>query len=713
MADNFLQLVDELKGRLQDLAGIYRNLRQEKAQQVQQANRNATNNTPSNATPPPPAPQSANVLSGSVGQGGDNREADVRKVQNLLNRHGIRPALAEDGQIGPKTIAAIRRFQEIKLGSADGLVEPGKRTWRALLGEQFSPPNNNNNNTNPTPNPQPNNGGNNRTQQLLSSIQTTGAGSHTARQDGLHNRGLTGVQISQTMARTDSARINNYKHLFVKVGKEQGVSPAILAAIASRETRGREVVGDHGNGFGIIQVDRRYHPEKVAKIVAKQGEARVEESIRQGAIVFKDSLAEIKRKFPQWNEAQQIKGALAAYNAGVSTVQTYEGMDRGTTGDDYSSDVWARAQFFAGNGFTEGEENPQNPNPNPNPQTGNSLSGSVGRGGQNAQADIRLVQTQLRRHGFNNVTVNGNLDQATSEAIVRFQEAKLGSSDGLIEPGKRTWQALLGPVTPITPPNNGGGTTPPNTGQAPRTRGQSNVSRERANALHAQSSNVFSPVGGTVGTIGRAQNNAGDVRIIQELLGFPTTGTVDARLVEAIREFQTFIGLPVDGVIAPMGNTIRYLVSYQKALNDIPDVPAGQGFLITHPEPGGRFTSPFGMRKLSSDARARMHNGVDIAKGTGTPILAIAPGIAKQTSYSGFSVEIDHQNGYKSIYAHLSAIGTLGQVNAGTVIGREGGSGPRGQNQFASHLHFEIRIGNTPVDPMPFIKGAKLFPNRR
>ena len=77
-------------------------------------------------------------IEGSVGQDGDNLEADVRLVQQLLNRQDLAPLakLKEDGRIGPNTIEAIRHFQTRCLGmnSPDGRVDPDGRTFRRLSG---------------------------------------------------------------------------------------------------------------------------------------------------------------------------------------------------------------------------------------------------------------------------------------------------------------------------------------------------------------------------------------------------------------------------------------------------------------------------------------------------------------------------------------------------------------------------------------------------
>jgi hypothetical protein len=55
---------------------------------------------------------------------------------------------------------------------------------------------------------------------------------------------------------------------------------------------------------------------------------------------------QVKAKFPDWTDAQVLQGAIAAYNFGIDNVQTWENLDQGTTNDDYSSDIIARAQWL-------------------------------------------------------------------------------------------------------------------------------------------------------------------------------------------------------------------------------------------------------------------------------------------------------------------------------------------------------------------------------
>ncbi|XP_077427526.1 lysozyme g-like isoform X2 [Vanacampus margaritifer] len=170
-------------------------------------------------------------------------------------------------------------------------------------------------------------------------VDTNGASKKTSKQDGLSD---DGVAASNTMAQTDLGRMNNYKAIIQKVGQQKGIDPAIIAGIISRESRAGNVLddgwGDHGNAWGLMQVDKRWH--------TPQGGWNSEEHLRQGTEILIGFINGIEKKFPNWTPEQQLKGGIAAYNIGLTGVQTYERMDVGTTGDDYSSDVVARAQWY-------------------------------------------------------------------------------------------------------------------------------------------------------------------------------------------------------------------------------------------------------------------------------------------------------------------------------------------------------------------------------
>jgi murein DD-endopeptidase MepM/ murein hydrolase activator NlpD len=111
----------------------------------------------------------------------------------------------------------------------------------------------------------------------------------------------------------------------------------------------------------------------------------------------------------------------------------------------------------------------------------------------------------------------------------------------------------------------------------------------------------------------------------------------------------------------------------------------------------GPVVSPFGMRW------GRMHTGIDIAVGYGTPIHAAASGTVIFAGWMGGYgnfVIVDHGGGMSTGYAHQSSIAVGGgSVTQGQVIGYVGCTG----HCFGPHLHFEVRINGSPVDPMGYL----------
>jgi murein DD-endopeptidase MepM/ murein hydrolase activator NlpD len=123
--------------------------------------------------------------------------------------------------------------------------------------------------------------------------------------------------------------------------------------------------------------------------------------------------------------------------------------------------------------------------------------------------------------------------------------------------------------------------------------------------------------------------------------------------------------------------------------------PSAAGFIWPV---SGPVVSPFGMRW------GRMHEGIDIAAAEGTPIHAAASG---RVVYAGWMdgygnlVAIDHGGGLSTAYAHQSSIAAgVGQtVSQGQTIGYVGCTG----HCFGPHLHFEVRVNGTPVDPLGYL----------
>jgi len=118
----------------------------------------------------------------------------------------------------------------------------------------------------------------------------------------------------------------------------------------------------------------------------------------------------------------------------------------------------------------------------------------------------------------------------------------------------------------------------------------------------------------------------------------------------------------------------------------------------------GRLSSPYGYRIHPVYGTRKLHSGMDIAAGRGTPISATSGGkviFAGWRGGYGNAVIIDHGGGISSLYGHLSsfAVGTGQQVERGSVIGGVGATGTATGN----HLHFEIRLAGAPTDPAPYL----------
>lgn len=180
---------------------------------------------------------------------------------------------------------------------------------------------------------------------ILLTYQPKGASDRTANQDGLPQRGITGVKASETMAQADRSRVMPHKDKFEQAARRFDLPPALLAAIASRESRGGSVLdkngcGDQGNAFGIMQVDKRHHD-----VVTDDGPSG-QSHIDQATKILKDKLEEVKNKFPSLSKSEQLQTAVSRYNGGKRLPAP--DSDQETTAGDYMNDVWARAHYYAG-----------------------------------------------------------------------------------------------------------------------------------------------------------------------------------------------------------------------------------------------------------------------------------------------------------------------------------------------------------------------------
>ena len=123
----------------------------------------------------------------------------------------------------------------------------------------------------------------------------------------------------------------------------------------------------------------------------------------------------------------------------------------------------------------------------------------------------------------------------------------------------------------------------------------------------------------------------------------------------------------------------------------------------------GHIASAYGKLRGKRTAKTPMrhHEGVDMSSPSGTPIHAAATGMVVRAAYSptfGRHVVIQHENGYTTLYAHMSKmLVTTGQsVEAGSVIGKVGRTG----RATGPHLHFEVKRENASIDPEPLLVAA-------
>jgi murein DD-endopeptidase MepM/ murein hydrolase activator NlpD len=118
----------------------------------------------------------------------------------------------------------------------------------------------------------------------------------------------------------------------------------------------------------------------------------------------------------------------------------------------------------------------------------------------------------------------------------------------------------------------------------------------------------------------------------------------------------------------------------------------------------GWITSSFGVRRDPFDGRRRMHEGLDIATRTGTPVLATAAGIVREVGSDpgyGKLVVVDHGYGYTTLYAHNSQIKVkVGQrLKRGDLVALAGNTG----RSSGPHVHYEVRFNGVPVNPHKYL----------
>jgi murein DD-endopeptidase MepM/ murein hydrolase activator NlpD len=143
----------------------------------------------------------------------------------------------------------------------------------------------------------------------------------------------------------------------------------------------------------------------------------------------------------------------------------------------------------------------------------------------------------------------------------------------------------------------------------------------------------------------------------------------------------------LDAIEAKLGERVRWMSS-------TPTIAPVRGIL----------TSGFGTRSDPMTHGPGLHQGVDIAAAAGQPVFAAADGLvmlAARTGGYGEAVYLAHGLGISTRYGHLSEIDVHpGQkIHRGDMIGRVGSTG----RSTGAHLHYEVRLDGTPVNPLAYI----------
>ncbi|MBZ5516874.1 MAG: M23 family metallopeptidase [Acidobacteriia bacterium] len=164
-------------------------------------------------------------------------------------------------------------------------------------------------------------------------------------------------------------------------------------------------------------------------------------------------------------------------------------------------------------------------------------------------------------------------------------------------------------------------------------------------------------------------------------------------------------------------NASLYAFRLMKGIGGNPPTNVVMQSLISDPQFGrgtvpsiwpvrGMLTAGFGQRMDPLSGEGAFHAGIDISAPSGTPVEATADGIvfcASPDAGYGNAILIDHGSGITTKYGHLSRmLVAVGQeVERGQVIGAVGTTG----KTTGPHLHYEVHVNDTPVNPSRYLRG--------
>ncbi|MCU6711751.1 peptidoglycan DD-metalloendopeptidase family protein [Paenibacillus sp. J5C_2022] len=145
-------------------------------------------------------------------------------------------------------------------------------------------------------------------------------------------------------------------------------------------------------------------------------------------------------------------------------------------------------------------------------------------------------------------------------------------------------------------------------------------------------------------------------------------------------------------------STISALLKHQHTMRITPTI---------WPADSRKMTSQFGYRRDPISGRSSLHNGLDIGGRRGDPVYATADGtvtLSERSYPHGNNILIDHGKGIETRYLHLNArnVEVGDQVVKGQQIGELGNTG----RSTGPHLHYEVIVNGSHVNPLPYIQDA-------
>lgn len=190
-------------------------------------------------------------------------------------------------------------------------------------------------------------------------------------------------------------------------------------------------------------------------------------------------------------------------------------------------------------------------------------------------------------------------------------------------------------------------------------------------------------------------------RIVAERDALAAARSEKAGALATVKEDRASFVAEADGLAVQSAELAARIAAAQSA-------PAGGS--TASPSPSSSAAGPLGWPAAGSVTSGfgsrwgRMHEGIDIAVGSGTPVHAAAAGTVIYAGWmSGYGniVVIDHGNGLSTAYAHNSSLVVAQGASVGTgfVVALSGSTG----HSTGPHVHFEVRVNGTPVDPLTYL----------